>query len=73
MKRLHIITLAVLAASVAAPLLLWHSFAPLASALGYALALWYAYRQLDGMSGDISGFALTLGELCGLTILVLMR
>lgn len=64
---------AVLAASVAAPLLLWHSFAPLASALGYALALWYAYRQLDGMSGDISGFALTLGELCGLTILVLVR
>lgn len=33
----------------------------------------YAFRQLDGMSGDVSGFALTLGELAGLLFLFLTR
>lgn len=63
----------VLAASVTVPLAVWGSFAPLASAAGYGAALWYAYRQLGGMSGDVSGFALTLGELCGLAVLTLVR
>ncbi len=62
-----------LAAAVAAPLLLWGSFAPLATAVGYWLAAWYAGRQLGGMSGDVSGFALTLGELWGLAVLMLVR
>ena len=35
---------------------------------GYALALRRAYRSLDGMNGDISGYALTLGELCGAAV-----
>src|SRR5699024_3336488 len=35
--------------------------APLAAAAGYGLAVRYGFRQLQGMSGDISGFALTLG------------
>ena len=48
-------------------------FAPLIGAAGYGLAVWYAFRQLDGMSGDISGFALTLGELTGLAFLFLTR
>lgn len=47
--------------------------APLAAAAGYGLAAWYGFRQLDGMSGDISGFALTLGELAGVAILTLTR
>ena len=47
--------------------------APLAAAAGYGLAVWFAFRQLDGMSGDISGFALTLGELAGLAFLFLTR
>ena len=55
------------------PLAVWGSFAPLASAAGYGAALLYAYRQLGGMSGDVSGFALTLGELCGLAVLTLVR
>lgn len=62
-----------LAASVAVPLLLWRSSAPLAAALGYFLAVWYADRQLGGMSGDVSGFALTLSELCGLAALIFVR
>ena len=48
-------------------------FAPLIGAAGYGLAVWYAFRQLDGMSGDVSGFALTLGELAGLAFLFLTR
>ena len=63
----------VLAAAVTVPLAVWGSFAPLAAAVGYGATLWYAYRQLGGMSGDVSGFALTLGELCGLAVLTLVR
>ena len=39
----------------------------------YALAVFYGRRQLDGMSGDISGFALTLGELAGVAVVTLVR
>ena len=60
-------------ALVTVPLAMWGSFAPLAAAAGYGAALWYACRQLGGMSGDVSGFALTLGELCGLAVLTLVR
>ena len=56
---------ALLAAACALPIVLWGSFAPLAAAIGYGLAVWYGFRQFDGMSGDISGFGLVLGELCG--------
>ena len=63
----------VLAAAVTVPLAVWGSFAPLAAAAGYGATLWYAYRQLGGMSGDVSGFALTLAELGGAAALVLWR
>ena len=65
------IVLLVLAAGL--PLWLWGSFAPLAAAAGYGLAVWYGFRQLDGMNGDISGFALTLGELAGAAVWTLVR
>lgn len=45
---------------------------PLAAALVYGLSAWHGIRQLGGISGDISGFALTLGELAGVASLVLM-
>ena len=35
------------------------------------LMIQYASRQLGGMSGDISGFALTAGEFCGVLSLLL--
>lgn len=63
----------VLAAVCGLSVLLWDSFAPLAAAVCYWLAAWYAFRQLDGMSGDVSGFALTIAELGGAAILVLWR
>lgn len=37
---------------------------------GYALALRRAYRSLEGMNGDISGYCLTIGELCALAVFV---
>lgn len=50
----------------------WQGVAPAAGAVGYGLAAWYASRQLGGMSGDVSGFALTFGELCGAAALALL-
>ncbi len=41
-------------------------------ALGYALALRWAYRSLEGMNGDIAGYALTMGELVGLAVYALL-
>lgn len=64
---------ALLAAACALPIVLWDSFAPLAAAIGYGLAVWYGFRQFEGMSGDISGFGLVLGELCGAVLLALGR
>ncbi len=40
--------------------------------LGYGLALHRAFKSLDGMSGDISGYALTIGELCGIVVLAFL-
>ena len=63
----------VLAAACITAALVWGSFAPLAAAAVYALAAWYGVKQLGGMSGDVSGFALTLAELGGAAALVLWR
>ena len=67
------VSAAVLTAACIAPAVLWGSFAPLAAAAGYGLAVHHGYRQFDGMSGDISGFGLVLGELCGAVVLALGR
>ncbi len=63
-----------LAVSCVLPAALWGAagLAPLAGACGYGLAVRYAARQLGGVSGDVSGFALTLGELCGAAALALV-
>ena len=65
----------VLAAAVASPIVLYglRGLAPAAAALGcWAFAL-IGYKNLDGMNGDISGFALTLGEFVGCAVLILVR
>ena len=62
-----------LAAACITAALVWGSFAPLAAAAVYALAAWYGVKQLGGMSGDVSGVALTLAELGGAAALVLWR
>ena len=43
-----------------------------AAACGSALALRCGVRQLGGMSGDISGFAVTVGEFCGVAALTFL-
>lgn len=46
---------------------------PIGSALaGYVTALFYAKSSLKGMGGDIAGFSMTLGELCGVVSLALI-
>lgn len=44
----------------------------LAAAAGYALALRKGYRSLEGMNGDIAGYALTLSELWGIAAFALL-
>ena len=39
---------------------------------GYGLALRRAYKSLDGMNGDISGYALNIGELCAVAVYALI-
>ena len=39
---------------------------------GYGLALRRGYQSLEGMNGDIAGYALTLGELWGLAVYALI-
>lgn len=60
-----------LAASTVVPAVWGGNFAPLATAAAYWLFAFYGYRQLDGMNGDISGFALTLAEMAGVAVLTL--
>ncbi len=40
--------------------------------IGYSLALRKAYKSLDGMNGDISGYALTLSELWAAAVFALI-
>ena len=54
-------------------LLLGRSAAALVGCVAvYGLALRKAYRSLDGMNGDISGYALTLGELGAVALWALL-
>lgn len=74
-KKSHVVILAViyvLAAAAGFVFLKWYGFASLAVTAGY---LWYLRRgvkSLGGMSGDISGYALTFGELCGIAVYALI-
>lgn len=64
----------ILAAAVIAPVFIW-GFSGLfcaAAAAFHALAVRRGYKSLDGMSGDISGYALTWAELAGLCAMALL-
>ncbi|MBQ8974941.1 MAG: adenosylcobinamide-GDP ribazoletransferase [Oscillospiraceae bacterium] len=74
-KPAHKIAAAVmLAFSVAAPIVLFglNGLSAACAGVGYGLAVWYGYRQLGGMSGDISGYALTIAEAVGAVALCLL-
>ncbi len=69
-----IFLLALLCALLAGGFLLCrvYGFALLACVAGYGLALLRGFRSLDGMNGDISGYALTLSELVALAAYALI-
>ena len=71
----HMVVLSVmLAVCFAAGFLLCgkYGFALVGCFVGYGLALLRAYKSLDGMNGDISGYALTIGELCAVAVYALI-
>ena len=43
----------------------------LAVLIGYGFALLRGYKSLEGMNGDIAGYALSIGELCGAAVIAL--
>lgn len=49
-----------------------YGFSLIGCLAGYGLALRRAYKSLDGMNGDISGYALTIGELCAVAVYALI-
>lgn len=74
-KRSHTAILSVLlAAELAAGFVFLGSsgFAGLAVVLGYCHHVYRAFRSLDGMSGDVSGYALTFAEACGIAVYALI-
>lgn len=49
-----------------------YGFTLLGCLAGYGLALRRGYRSLQGMNGDIAGYALTVSELCGAAVYALL-
>ncbi len=49
-----------------------YSFTLFGIILGYIFALKRAYSSLGGMSGDVSGFCITISEMAGLLVLALV-
>jgi len=71
----HVVALiAMTAVFVAAGFLLCgrYGFVLLGGLAGYGLALRKAYKSPEGMNGDISGYALTLSELCAAAVLAIL-
>ncbi len=60
-----------LVAALALPPILWGAVGlnTAAAAVGAGLCILHGRKQLGGMSGDISGLAVTVGEFCGLLVL----
>lgn len=49
-----------------------YALALVGALLGYGAALRHGYKSLEGMNGDISGYALTLGELAAVAVYALL-
>ena len=49
-----------------------YGFVLLGGLAGYGAALRKAYKSLEGMNGDISGYALTISELCAVAVLAIL-
>ena len=74
-SKSHMVVLTImLVAFLAAGFLLCgkYGFALLGGLVGYGFALRRGYKSLEGMNGDISGYALTIGELCAVAVYALI-
>lgn len=49
-----------------------YGFVLIGGIAGYGIALYKSYRSLEGMNGDISGFCLTISELCAIAVYALI-
>lgn len=47
-------------------------FAVLGAVWGYLFSLCKGYKNLDGINGDVAGYALTVSEFCGILVLALL-
>lgn len=48
------------------------AFALIGCIVGYGIALFRGYKSLEGVNGDIAGYALTIGELCATAVYALI-
>ena len=62
----------ILVGAIAAAFVCFGTAALAIGAAGYALSLSRAYRLLEGMNGDISGFCIHISELCAAAALILL-
>lgn len=46
--------------------------AVLGAVFGYIFALRKGYKNLDGVNGDVAGYALTISEFCGILVIALL-
>ncbi len=49
-----------------------YGFALVGGVIGYGFALRRGYKSLEGMNGDIAGYALTVSELCAVAVYALL-
>ena len=49
-----------------------YGFVFIGGVFGYAASLYRGYRSLEGMNGDISGYCLTISELCAVAVYALL-
>ena len=74
-KKSHVVVFSVvLAATVSLGFVFLgkYGFVSVSVILGYLLLLQRGVRSLKGMSGDISGYAMTFAELCGVAVYALI-
>ena len=71
----HIVVLLIMAAIFVAAGFLFsghYGLVLLGCLAGYGIALRKAYKSLDGMNGDISGYCLSIAELCAVAVYALI-
>ena len=69
-----VVLVMIMAGCVVAGIIIWgkYGFVLLGGVLGYAVSLYRSYRSLQGMNGDISGYCLTISELCAVAVYALL-